>query len=133
MDYKELLEKARKELPQSVFEKGRFEVPKVKGHLQGNKTVISNFHQIATTLNRPPEHLLKFILKELATPGDVKKNELIIGTKIAASRVNEKIQKYATTYVLCHECGKPDTQLIKEKDRYYLKCAACGAKHMVKG
>ena len=38
-DYKELLEKGRKELPESLkVTAGRFEIPKVKGHIEGNKT-----------------------------------------------------------------------------------------------
>ena len=132
MTYEELLKKARKELPKVVFEKERFEIPKVKGHIEGNKTVIGNFYQIATLLHRPVEHLLKYILKELATPGIIRRGELIIGTKVAASRINEKIRQYANEFVLCLECGKPDTKIEKEGQVSYMKCTACGAKHVVK-
>jgi translation initiation factor 2 subunit 2 len=132
MQYETLLKKARKELPQAVFEKARFEIPKAKGHIQGNRTVISNFHQIADILNRPVQHLLKYILKELATPGNLKRSAVILGTKIAASRVNEKIKKYAEEFVLCPECGKSDTKLEKEGDFLFMKCTACGAKKPVK-
>jgi len=61
MDYEQLLQRARERLPQSVFEKERFEIPKVRGHLEGNKTVITNFLQIANVLRRESEHLLKFV------------------------------------------------------------------------
>ncbi len=132
MDYKELLKKGRSELPESVFESERFEIPKVIGHLQGNKTVISNFHAIADKLSRPVDHFLKYILKELATPGNLTKNGLIIGTKVPASRINEKIRKYASEYVICPDCGKPDTKIIKEGELFYLRCQACGSKHQVK-
>jgi translation initiation factor 2 subunit 2 len=133
MDYKELLKKARKELPDSVFEKERFEVPKVRGHVQGNKTILSNFIQIADTLRRPVEHMLKFVLKELATPGEVKKNgSVIIGSKIPAARINEKIRKYADEFVLCAECGKPDTKIEKDGGFANIKCMACGSKYPVK-
>ena len=109
-DYKELLEEVRKNLPESVFVKERFEIPKVMGHLQGNRTVIGNINQIADVLRRNINHLLKYVLKELAAPGEIKKSgALIIGTKVPASRINEKIRKYAEEYVLCRECGKPDT------------------------
>ncbi len=74
MEYKKLLEQARKELPKSVFEKERFEIPKVRGHIQGNRTVISNFLQIANSVGREPEHMLKFVLRELAAPGEIKKS-----------------------------------------------------------
>lgn len=131
MNYEEMLEKGRGELPESVLKKERFEVPKVKGHIQGNRTIINNFYSIASTLQRTPEHLLKFVLKELATPGELKKNALIIGAKIPAQRINEKIQSYANLFVLCKECGKPDTKLSKEDTITFIKCQACGAKYPI--
>ena len=133
MEYVELLQKARKLLPENILKTERFEVPKVRGHVQGNKTIVSNFNQIAGTLRRPIEHLLKYILKELATPGELKKTGLIIGTKISAARINEKIVSYAKEFVLCKECSKPDTKIIKEGDFTFLKCTACGAKQSIKG
>ncbi|NQU79382.1 translation initiation factor IF-2 subunit beta [Candidatus Woesearchaeota archaeon] len=132
MEYAEMLKKAREELPESVFESERFEIPKVKGHIQGNKTVISNFHAIANVLGRNVEHFLKYILKEIATPGNLTRNALMLGAKVPASRINEKIRKYASEYVLCRDCGKPDTKLMKEGDLSFIKCQACGSKHQVK-
>ncbi len=132
MDYEELLKRARKELPEISKEVSRFEVPKVLGHVQGNRTVISNFHQIADALGRPVEHFLKYILKELATPGDLKSSALIIGTKVPASRVNEKIRQYVKDFVMCEECNRPDTKLVKEDKTTFIKCSVCGARHAVK-
>lgn len=133
MDYKKLLQQARKKLPDSVFEKERFQIPKVLGHIQGNKTIVNNFLHIASALGRDPDQMLKYVLKELATPGEVKKSgSLIFGTKVPASRINEKIKKYADEFVFCPECGKPDTKLEKESHLFFIKCSACGAKHVVK-
>jgi len=132
-EYKKLLEQVRKQLPKHIFQKERFEISKVKGHIQGNRTVLSNFMQIASTLSRPPEALLKFILRELATPGEIKKSgSVIIGAKVPASRINEKISQYANLYVFCPECSKPDTKIEKEGNLNYLKCTACGARHLIK-
>lgn len=122
----------KKQLPERVLAKERFEIPKVVGHIQGNKTVISNFSQIASTLMREPSHLLKFILKELATPGELQGNLLIIGTKVSASRINDKIKEYAESYVVCPDCGKPDTKIFREGNVMFLKCQACGAKQHIK-
>jgi len=132
MNYKELLKKARKELPESIKKAERFEIPKVRGHIEGNKTIISNFQQIAATLGRPVEHLLKYVLRELATPGEMRKGSLIIGTKVSASRINEKIQQYADEFVICPECKRPDTKMMKEDKVTFIKCLACGARHPVK-
>ena len=131
-DYEKMLDKARKELPESVLKVERFEVPKVRGHIQGNKTVINNFHQIAAVLHRDVNHLLKFVLRELAAPGDLTNSALIIGTKVPAARINEKIQQYVEEFVICPDCKRPDTQLMKEGDAVYMKCMACGSKRPVR-
>ncbi len=127
-----MLKKATTELPKVVFEKARFEIPKVLGHIQGNKTIITNFHQIVTSLNRPQDHILKYLLKELATPGELNKRALVFGRKVAATAVNSKIRKYAEEFVLCSDCGKPDTRIEKEGPYHHLRCTACGAKHIIK-
>lgn len=132
-DYETLLDNARKRLPESVLVAERFEIPKVRGHIQGNKTVITNFFQIASTLRREPQKLLKFILKELASPGELKKSgSLILGTKVSSKRINEKIKHYVDDYVICKECGRPDTSLEENGDAFLLKCHACGAKKWIK-
>ena len=89
--------------------------------------------QIARVLRRESEHLLKYIQKELAAPGEVNRSGLLVlGSKIAASRINDKIKQYANEFVLCPNCGKPDTEVKKEGDFAFLKCSACGAKNSVK-
>lgn len=132
VSYADLLKRAKEKMPESVHEIERFEIPKVSGHLEGNKTIITNFIKIAQTLRREPEHLLKFVLKELATPGIIRGSTLVIGTKVSASRVNLKIRQYANEFVLCSECGKPDTKIVKEGQLASLRCQACGAKKPVK-
>jgi len=132
-DYSQLLARARAQAPPSALEKERFEIPKARGHLEGNKTVVSNFQQIVNALRREQSHLVKYILKELATPGDVARSGfLVLGTKITATRINDKLKAYAHEFVLCPECGKPDTEIKKEGEFSFLKCSACGAKTSVK-
>jgi len=133
MQYEKLLEKGLKELPESTQKTERFEIPKVKGHIQGNKTIIINFIPIANSLNREPEHLLKFLLRELATPGQIDKQRIIFNRKIKSTQINQKIEQYTNIFVLCQECKKPDTKLIKEGRINSIKCMACGAKHPIKG
>jgi len=99
-DYKKLLKKTIEELPESVSERSRFEIPKVKGHIQGNNTIITNFKQIAKFLGRDENHFLKFILKETAAPGKFSRDILIIGRKVSAELINEKIHKYVDKYGL---------------------------------
>lgn len=124
-----MLKQAREVLPEKTNNTNRFEVPKVKGRIEGNKTIISNFLQIADIIGRKPQHLLKYVLKELATPGTQKNQTLILGSKIPAGKINEKISNYVEEFVFCKECTSPDTKMVKEGDIYYIKCQACGARH----
>src|SRR3989344_7253248 len=131
-NYEELLDKAFLKIPKQSVSKERFEIPKVTGHIEGNKTIISNFIQICDTLRREPSHLLKYIQRELATPATIEGPRLILGRKINSSLINQKIESYTQTFILCKECGKPDTQLKKEEKVLTLKCTVCGAKHPIK-
>ena len=133
MEYEKMLLEGIRCLPKEISKKERFEVPRVKGHIQGNTTVINNFHQIIQDLGGDKNHILKFLLKELATPGDVTKSALILRRKVSASSVNEKVQKYAKAFVICSLCGKPDTKMIKEGGIGFIRCMACGSKNPVKG
>jgi len=132
MEYEQLLKKAYNEMPQSAESTERFDVPKAQGHIQGSKTIISNFTSICSTLRREQEHLLKFLQRELATPAIIDGPRLVLGRKLASSLINEKIKQYAELFVLCPECKKPDTQLKKEDRITTIKCSACGAKQPVK-
>jgi len=130
--YEQLLKKAQEELPETIQGSERFTIEKVKGHLEGNKTVIVNLKKIAKDLGRDEQHLLKYLLRELATPGKIIRGRVIFGTKVSAAKINRKIKKYVSEFVYCSECNKPDTKLIEEKGINYLKCMACGAKKPVK-
>jgi translation initiation factor 2 subunit 2 len=131
-DYDKLLKQALEQVPESSKKSdSRFEIPKVKGHIQGNKTIITNFQAITQTLRRDQEHLLKYLLRELAAPGEISGPRLILNRKMASNMINEKIEKYAKEFVICKECGKPDTKVMKEGRIQTLKCTACGAKHPI--
>lgn len=126
-----MLERGKSKLPETAVSTERFTVPKVTGHLEGNKTVISNFLQIASTIRRNPEHLAKYINRETAARGEIKKQLLVFNTKLPSQKINEKIQQYVDEFVICKECGKPDTKLSKEGVITFIRCQACGAKHSV--
>ena len=130
--YKELLQKAYSKLPKKISVKERFEIPKVVGHIQGNKTIISNFSQICDIFQREKSHLLKYLQRELATPASIDGPRLVLGRKLSSDLINAKIVQYANDFVTCTECKKPDTKLVKEGKFLFVKCAACGAKHPVK-
>lgn len=131
MEYDKLLDKLYSEVKHT--ESGeRFEIPKVQGMVEGKKTIVTNFAQICSVLRRDPKHVSKFLFRELATPGIIEKERLILNRKLPSANLNEKIEAYAKEFVICSQCGKPDTELIKQDRFLFLHCLACGAKHSVR-
>lgn len=133
MEYEKLLDKALKELPERQENAGdRFEIPKAISRIHGHKTIVDNFSQIATTLRRESKHIMKFLSRELAAPVQIIERKLVLVGKIGSDRINQKIEAYAKEFVLCRECGKPDTELIKKQRFLFVHCLACGAEHSVR-
>jgi translation initiation factor 2 subunit 2 len=130
--YEEMLDRAISNLPEKVFAQSRFEIPKSDSFTMGNRTVVKNFQEIAQKMSRDPNHLMKFLSGELATSGNFESRGAVFQGRFNNFQINEKIEKYAHTYVLCHECGKPDTALKKEGRIVFLQCEACGARHSVR-
>jgi len=130
-DYEKLLNEAYKSIKPIESKIDRFEIPKVEGHIEGKKTIITNFKQICSYLRRDCEHVLKFLLKELATPGVMRGERLILTRIISSKLINEKLSLYTQEYVLCKECGKPDTEILKEDRLNFIHCMACGAKKSI--
>jgi len=110
----------------------RFEIPRAISRIQGNKTVVDNFLQVVSALRREPEHLMKFLSRELAAPGQIIERKLVLVGKIGGERLNQKIEAYVKEFVLCRECGKPDTELVKKQRLLFVHCLACGAEHSVR-
>ncbi len=131
-DYEKLLDDAYKKVKQVDTSSERFEIPKIEGHFEGKKTILTNFFQILSHLRRKPEHFQKFMLKELAASGQREGDRLVLNIKVPSEKINQKIGQYAKEFVLCRECGKPDTELIKEDRITFVHCLACGAKHSVR-
>jgi len=130
--YEQLLEKAYEKVKVIKANGERFDVPKVSGQVQGKNTIITNITQIAGYLRRPVDHLAKFLQKELASPGKIENDRLILNTKLNSEKVNDKIAFYAKEFVICPECGKPDTEIITDKGIKFKHCLACGAKSPIK-
>jgi len=133
MDYEEMLEKGREEIPEDVTGGERFEIPELETQKEGSKTIIRNFGALADKFNRDRNHLSKFLLGELGTAGHVEGNELVLKGSFRRGKINSKVEDYAERYVTCPECGRPDTKLGKEKGVELMKCEACGARTPLEG
>ena len=127
-----MLKEATERISKDVTKQERLEIPSPQTSIQGNRTFISNFGEIAASLRRDPKHLSKYLLKELATPGHIEGNRLILQRKVIKSLIEKKIEGYMNEFVYCKECKKPDTHFERGDRMTFLKCEACGAKHALR-
>jgi translation initiation factor 2 subunit 2 len=126
--YDQMLKEAEKKISRDTSKEDRLEIPSPNVVIQGNKTFITNFADISSSIRRKPKHLAKFLFRELAKPGHIDNNRLILQGKVMRNLVQNKIDAYIKEFVYCKECNRPDTQIIKEGRLFFLKCEACGAK-----
>jgi translation initiation factor 2 subunit 2 len=131
-EYEKLLEKAKKNLPDVKKNSSRFEIPRAQVEYVGRQTIIKNFISITKVLRRNPAHIAKFLSKELAAPATLKEQEISLLGKINSDIINKRIDEYTKEFVICSECGKPDTTIEKESKIEILKCGACGARRAVR-
>ncbi len=132
-DYDALLNRARDNLPDEIADHDRFKVPEIDSFVEGNTTILRNFSDVASTINREPEKLLKYLLRELGTAGELESGRAVFKGKIGSRKIGEKVNNFVEKYVLCSECGRPDTRLVKEDRITILRCDACGGHRPVTG
>jgi translation initiation factor 2 subunit 2 len=131
-DYLAGLDRAMKKMPAPRESKDRFVIPSTKVFYEGKTTVLENFGAIADTLNRDPEHLMKFLLQEMGTAGKIEGSRGIFQGKFGETAIARQIESYFEEYVVCTECRLPDTHLTKSDRVLMLKCDACGAHRPVR-
>jgi translation initiation factor 2 subunit 2 len=132
MEYKDLLKRARSQLPEKVFEKSRFEIPKISSQIEGNKTFITNIRDVLSRINRNENHFLKYMAGELATSVTMEGTRAVFAGKHAKLTLQSLLERYVKEYVICGECEKPDTSLVIETRIMRKRCDACGASTAVK-
>lgn len=132
MSYKELLKRARSQLPSETIEHKRFEIPKPRSSTIGMRTFIHNFKEICDTLNRDPNHVLKFLSKEMATAGTLQGTRAVFQGKFFRQTIDRLIKRYVDEFVVCPVCKRPDTKIVKERRFYFIICEACGARSSIR-
>lgn len=110
----------------------RFKLPEIEIFYEGNTTLIRNFDKISDAINRDQDHILKILLGGLGTAGEVNKGRLIFQGKIPLKSIQERMREYIDTFVMCSECNRPDTHLVKQGRTILIRCDACGAFRSVK-
>lgn len=131
-DYNKLLKRVVESTPKREVDDDRFKLPKAEIFYEGNTTVIKNFDKISDAINRDSDLILKFLLGGLGTAGEIVSSRAVFQGKIPARSIQDKIKEYIDTFVICSECSRPDTHLVKKGRATLIRCDACGAFRSVK-
>ncbi|MCW7075713.1 MAG: translation initiation factor IF-2 subunit beta [Candidatus Syntropharchaeales archaeon] len=126
-EYIGLLDRALERVPRIVDTTSRFTMPKPSVFIEGKTSIFDNFGAIVDYINRDRDHLMKYLLRELGTAGKIEGSRAIFQGKFSPQNVENLLDSYLEEYVICSECGGPDTHLIKNGRIMVLECDACGA------
>ena len=131
-EYEELLNRASGIFSKSTQSEARLKIPDPDIIREGKSTIVRNFQDIADMINRDPKHISKFLMKEFGIGVTVSGKRLIINRKLTYEQIASKISQYLDSYVMCYECGSPDTEIQKVGRTNLLTCKACGAQHPIR-
>jgi len=96
------------------------------------KTAWANFPQICQSINRQPEHVLQFVLAEVANTGSLDgSGRLIIRGRFQQKHIEKILRHYIIEYVQCRTCKSLETKLHKENRLLFMKCDTCGSTRSV--
>lgn len=127
-DYEEQLDRALDETPDIREGDQRFDIPEAEIRQEGNVTVYENFQATIDQLSRDESLVLKFLQDELGTSAHIdERGRARLTGDFTADRIRGAVTEFADVYVLCPECGLPDTQLAEEQGATVIRCDACGA------
>ena len=127
LDYRKLLKKVLGSASTKKVVENRFKLPKAEIFYEGNTTVIKNFDKVSDAVNRDPYLILKFLLGGVGTAGELNGGRVVFQGKIPPKHIQDKLKEYVDTYVMCSECNRPDTHLVKQGRTILIRCDACGA------
>ena len=126
-EYESLLDRARDKIPTEISERARWTLPDPEILIEGNQTIIRNFSELISKMDRDPNHVYQFLLNELGTSGTRESARVMFKGRIPQKRIRGKIVNYVKSYILCNQCNAPDTHFVKEARTTLMKCQACGA------
>jgi len=127
MNYDDALDRAMDSTPDIQADAERLTVPDAEAQRDGAFTRLTNLEGIADTVSRDPEHLHRFIQRELGTNGQFEDGVGRYNGNFSGRDFDTVLGKYVDAYVLCGECGLPDTRIVTEDRTEMLRCDACGA------
>jgi translation initiation factor 2 subunit 2 len=99
-------------------------------------TYWKNVKKILQLIDRPAEHFIEFLNKELKTGewiSSSKSDGIVLIGKFTTNKIMHVISNYIKKYVVCIICNSTDTILDKNKDlrSYFVSCNKCKSQQVI--
>jgi translation initiation factor 2 subunit 2 len=135
-NFNDMLNEVYDELETMTTNTSRLVIPNPIIEKSTTNTYWKNVKKILQSINRPPEHFIDFLNKELKTGewmSSSKSDGIVMIGKFTPTQIMHVISNYVKKYVVCSICNSTDTILDKNKDlrSYYVACNKCKSQHVI--
>jgi translation initiation factor 2 subunit 2 len=135
-DFNTLLNIVYEQIEQKTKEQNskKLVVPVPQIELSTTNTYWKNVKKILMTINRPPEHFIDYIQREMHTGewiSSSKSDGIVLIGKHKIDKITTILQSYIKKYVICNICNSSNTILDRNKElrTYMLNCNKCNSKY----
>tara|TARA_A100001037_G_C14952475_1_gene545626 strand:+ start:202 stop:606 length:405 start_codon:yes stop_codon:yes gene_type:complete len=128
MDFTNMIDTIYDQLEDSTSNKLVLPNPVIE--ISTTNTYWKNIKKILQTINRPPDHFVDYMNKEIGNVNwlsSSKSDGLVIIGKYKPAKINGLLYNYVKQYVICNICNSYNTTISKNKHikGYQLYCKKC--------
>jgi translation initiation factor 2 beta subunit (eIF-2beta)/eIF-5 len=136
LNFNDMLETVYKQIEDKQSENIKLIIPNPVIEKSTTNTYWKNIKKILIAINRPPEHFVEFLNKEINTgewASASKSDGLVLIGKFTIAQLQHVLQNYVKKYVVCGICYSTETILEKNKEyrSYFVNCNKCKSTYAV--
>jgi translation initiation factor 2 beta subunit (eIF-2beta)/eIF-5 len=130
MNFEELLDSVYKQIEDKTIITSKLIIPPPVIEKSTTKTYWKNIKKILITINRPADHFIEFLNKEINTGewiSSSKSDGLVLVGKYNIEQLTKLLHTYIKKNVVCSICNATNTVLEKDKELrvYKINCNKC--------
>lgn len=134
--FEEMLDNVYEQLEEMNQPSRKLVIPSPVIEQSTTNTYWKNIKKILMVIDRPPDHFVEFLNKELKTGNWVsesKSDGLVLIGKFKIAQITAVLQEYVKKYVVCNICKSLETKLEKNKELrcYKVNCTKCHSSYVV--
>jgi translation initiation factor 2 beta subunit (eIF-2beta)/eIF-5 len=135
-NFLKMLNEVYVELDKVTYNSSKLIIPDPIIEKSTTNTYWKNIKKILQSINRPPDHFIEFLNKELKT-GDwisnSKSDGIVMIGKFTKNQIMHVISEYIKKYVVCNICYSTETIMDKNKElrSYYICCNKCKSQYII--